>query len=111
MTALAAIRSSAAAAEELSRDRLADDLRPLRDALGPRALRPRMSMAERAAWSRLKMHREEAIYHQSCLTSLTFIRWDAEIRDAARDAWALAYRELNNIRSIRRAERRMERFG
>lgn len=109
MTALAAIRSSAAAAEELSRDRLTDDLRPLRDALGPR--KPRMSMTERAAWARLRTVRRHIVetvrmLHQAYYASV----WDVlegdldDLHDERADA-------MRDIRNARHAHKRMERFG
>lgn len=81
------------------------------EALGPGCLKPKrkfMSLAERAAWDRLKRWRRDALYYQATVRDLLYTANVGPAEEAAHDAWAEAQSCLNDIRRIRYVERRAE---
>lgn len=91
----------------------ADHLKPLRNALGPGALKPkpRMSMVERDAWASFKHYREEARFYLWRAKH----EWDryneGESLELAKERFAEARQAFGRIRSIRMAEKRVGRFA
>ena len=99
--------------EEDRRERRADRLKTLRETLGPDALKPKpkrkfISLAEKAAWSRLRNWRRDALYYQATVRDLLYTANVGPAEEAAHDAWAEAQSCLNDIRRIRYVERRAE---